>query len=138
MLISPYPHLPNLRSFLEGWLSAAAAHSDARHQCCLPACDFRGRQLLEVRKTQFTENSFGSQVLQTEHRTSRHTLPMAKISLNMAHVLQRTLNTLQKSPNTLHTVHKSLKIFHTSQLQEIRGVQLLSMHKLKNPEGESN
>ena len=35
---------------MESYLSAAAAHSDASHQCDLPSCDFRGQKLLEVRK----------------------------------------------------------------------------------------
>ena len=49
--LSPVPHLPYLRSAMgEGYLSAAAANSDAGHQCDLPSCDFRGQQLLEVRK----------------------------------------------------------------------------------------
>ena len=41
---------PYLRSAMERYLSVAAAHSDVRHQCRLPSCDFRGQQLLEVRK----------------------------------------------------------------------------------------
>ena len=37
--------------------------------------------------TQFTDHNFGSQVLQTEHCTLRRTLPMAKTSYKMAHIL---------------------------------------------------
>ena len=44
------PHLPSLRSHLESYMSVAAAHSDARYQCDLPSCEFRGQELVEVRK----------------------------------------------------------------------------------------
>ena len=44
------PHLPSLRSEMEEWLSSAAGHSDAGHQCALPSCGFRRQQLVEVRR----------------------------------------------------------------------------------------
>ena len=44
------PHLPSHRPGLEEFLSSAAAHSDAGHQCALTSCGFRGQQLVAVRR----------------------------------------------------------------------------------------